>query len=383
MKVTVTKALNVRVGKPSLNAPCFQYLAPGTEVIVDGSLYKGDSYDGIDTWMKDTAGNFYWSGGVAEIHHGSTGNDHLPLNSYFEKLKELVDWNDRLSQIPAKWRASRGDGVNVAILDTGVFAGHEDLKEAISFYEDFTTVKDLVDYEGHGTHVCGLIGARASTSNGVIGVAPSARLIGVKVLPDSKDGDDFENYQPIIDALDYAVEKGADIINMSLSLAVSPAEEADPGDRMKIKALRNKIKEIGEKNIIIVAAGGDNGDLRNSKLFFPADCPEIISVASVSAGYFARNPVYSKRLDVVGPTINYLSTFKSPLFYERAGGCSMTTAFISGIIALAISSGRTKPTERFPKNKILAMLNKCSLSLDEIDYTNDANFFFHVLNAGT
>ena len=64
MKITVTKFLNVRVGKPSLNAPCYQYLAPGSELQTDGNLYKGDSYDGIDTWMKDNAGNYYWSGGV-------------------------------------------------------------------------------------------------------------------------------------------------------------------------------------------------------------------------------------------------------------------------------------------------------------------------------
>ena len=64
MKVTVKVFLNVRVGKPSVNAPCYQYLAPGTELEVDGNLYPGDKFEGIDTWLKDEAGNYYWSGGV-------------------------------------------------------------------------------------------------------------------------------------------------------------------------------------------------------------------------------------------------------------------------------------------------------------------------------
>ncbi|SHK70613.1 hypothetical protein SAMN04488028_107198 [Reichenbachiella agariperforans] len=63
MKVTVTKYLNVRVGKPSVNAPCYQYLAPGSEIEVGEKLYLGDSYDGMDTWYRDEADNYYWSGG--------------------------------------------------------------------------------------------------------------------------------------------------------------------------------------------------------------------------------------------------------------------------------------------------------------------------------
>ena len=58
MKVTVKDYLNVRVGKPSVNAPCYQYIAPGSEIEVDGKLYTGDMYDGSDQWMKDEGGNY-------------------------------------------------------------------------------------------------------------------------------------------------------------------------------------------------------------------------------------------------------------------------------------------------------------------------------------
>ena len=58
MKVTVTKYLNVRVGKASVNAPSYQYLAPGTILEVEDKTYKGDKYEDKDDWLKDAAGNY-------------------------------------------------------------------------------------------------------------------------------------------------------------------------------------------------------------------------------------------------------------------------------------------------------------------------------------
>ena len=71
MKVLVKHFLNVRAGKPSVNAPCYQYLAPGSEVEVDGKLYKGDQFEGINTWLKDDVDNYYWSGGVENIQRAA------------------------------------------------------------------------------------------------------------------------------------------------------------------------------------------------------------------------------------------------------------------------------------------------------------------------
>ncbi len=290
-----------------------------------------------------------------------------------------TNWNTGVRQIPDEWRKTKGQGVKVAILDTGVFSGHSDLHGAIALSEDFTKVMDNIDYTGHGTHVAGLIGARSAATDGVVGVAPSAELLCLKVLPDNKDGGDAGIYQGMLDALDFAVKNGADVINMSLSLNADTEGESAAADQAIITALRNKIKEIGDKNIIMVAAGGDSGDLRNSKLFFPASCPEIISVASVSQGYFKRNPVYSKNLNIAGPTINYLSTFNAPLNYQQQEGCSMTTAFISGIIALAISVNRSMSAGRLSKVEMLELLNKYSMALDDIDYADDSTFCYHVL----
>ncbi len=136
MKVTVSKYLNVRVGKPSVNAPCYQYLSPGSELIVDGSLYKGDMYDGIDTWLKDEAGNYYWSGGV-----NMKPVSNITIN-YQDYLKDFA------------WISNKGKGVVIAIIDTGVMMNPN--------YYDCSLIKqinlaDNNDELYHGNFICGII----------------------------------------------------------------------------------------------------------------------------------------------------------------------------------------------------------------------------------
>ncbi|MCW3104129.1 MAG: hypothetical protein JWO09_2569 [Bacteroidetes bacterium] len=77
MKVTVKYYLNVRVGKPSVNAPCHGYLVPGTEIEVDGKLYDGDQFEGTYKWMKDNAGNYYWAGGINSPVTGEISKEAL------------------------------------------------------------------------------------------------------------------------------------------------------------------------------------------------------------------------------------------------------------------------------------------------------------------
>jgi hypothetical protein len=68
MKVTVKDFLNVRVGKPSVNAPTFQFLAPGSILDVEEKFFDGDKLEGNSLWVKDEADNYYWSGGIQRDH---------------------------------------------------------------------------------------------------------------------------------------------------------------------------------------------------------------------------------------------------------------------------------------------------------------------------
>ncbi|HNY03119.1 MAG TPA: S8 family serine peptidase [Bacteroidales bacterium] len=369
MKVTVTKYLNVRVGQPSLNAPCYQYLAPGSELEVDGKRYPGDPYDGIDEWMKDLAGNYYWLGGLSVSEQAAQAAGHSLYNSYVGVMKEKVDWNAHLPQIPAAWRETRGAGVKVAVLDSGVFAAHEDLKEAIDVYEDFTPNPDKIDYHGHGTHVAGLIGARSATLNGLVGVAPAAGLICLKVMRDDHDGPLPGGHQTVIDALNRAEALGASIINLSFSLRSIPN-----GDQLLI----TRLGELSKNGILIIAAGGDDNELRAGHLLFPANCPGVTAVAAVSKGFSDANPEIPAAPHIVSPYTEYLSSWKDPDYYKRSGGCSMTAALLSGVAALALSHRRLSDKTAFGKAEFLRSLREFSIPLQEIDFSNPRRFYFHL-----
>ncbi|MBB0233101.1 S8 family serine peptidase, partial [Streptomyces calidiresistens] len=120
-----------------------------------------------------------------------------------------------------------GEGVTVAILDTGIDATHPDLADRVVAQVNFTDAPDIGDVVGHGTHVGSTVAGTGAASDGLYtGVAPGADLLDVKVLNDDGYGFDSE----IIAGMEWAVEQNADIVNMSLGGFVTdrlpPIEEA-------------------------------------------------------------------------------------------------------------------------------------------------------------
>ena len=134
-----------------------------------------------------------------------------------EELKEMatiqrerINWAESLLGIPNVWTETMGEGVKVAILDTGIDTDHPDLKDAIIDTEDFTG-DGIEDLNGHGTHCAGIVAARLNNV-GFVGVAPKSDLLIAKVLANNGRGD----FAWIAKGVDWAVERGAHIISMSL-----------------------------------------------------------------------------------------------------------------------------------------------------------------------
>src|SRR5687767_590516 len=101
---------------------------------------------------------------------------------------QILNWGLELLNIPPLWLHTKGEGVKVAILDSGMDFEHPDLKDAVDAAEDFTESNSGVrDEQGHGTHVAGIVAAKHDSS-GVVGVAPSARLLIGKVIGDDRIG---------------------------------------------------------------------------------------------------------------------------------------------------------------------------------------------------
>ena len=310
--------MNVRVGKPSVNAPIYQNLAPGSEVEVDGNLYKGETFEGIDTWMKDETGNYYWSGG---------------LNG--EKQPGNYPWwiENSLFSIPKIWTIPNEQVVRVAILDTGI-SEHVDFDFAkITGYNYLTDSVDFKnDINGHGTHCAGIIAANGTRS---YGIAPETHLFIAKVC------DDYG--RPVIAAIKkaldeiYSGEIGGNeisVINMSFSLVSQSALE----DGI-LKEIENVIMKLyREKNCILICSGGEAEDFDDS---FPAKLKECIAVGSINSNLmrssFSRiTPI----LDIMAPGEAISSSAKTDSTVNLTG-TSQAAAFVSGVASLAIQKMKT------------------------------------------
>src|SRR5215207_2067521 len=170
------------------------------------------------------------------------------------------------ARVPQAWDLSRSTGNQiVAVLDTGVDAGHPDLVgHIVPGYNAVSPTSGPVDDNGHGTMTLGIIAASANNSIGVAGVGWTTKAMPVKVLDADGDGYDAD----IVEGIDWAVAHGARVINMSL---------AGPGDN---PVLHDAVKRAVLAGVVVVAAAGNDG----SPIFqYPAAYPEVIAVGATDA----------------------------------------------------------------------------------------------------
>lgn len=235
---------------------------------------------------------------------------------------------------PSLWeKGHRGQGVVVAILDTGCQTDHPDLQGRIIDGRNFTAdyngnMNNYSDNNGHGTHVAGTIAA-SNNGTGVVGVAPEAKLLILKVL----SGEGSGSYDSIIQGIKYAVNwRGPNgervrVINMSL------------GGPEDVSALENAIIEAVLNDISVVVAAGNEGDSREDTFewAYPSAYPDVIEVGAVDMhrelAYFSNN---NNQVDCVAPGVGIKSTYLGSR-YAVLNGTSMATPHVSGALALLIN----------------------------------------------
>jgi hypothetical protein len=260
---------------------------------------------------------------------------------------------------PAAWDTAQGDGIVVAVVDTGVDYNHPDLAANIwtnanevdgNFIDDdgngfiddvrgwnfMFNNNDPSDHNGHGTHVAGTIAALGNNGLGVIGVAWHSQIMALKGLDDNGFGFDFTLAPAII----YAASNGADVINASWS--------GGPSSQSIEEAIQFA---TGLGTVFVAAAGNSSQDASN---FFPANSPEAITVASHDPfGNFSFFSNFGSRIDATAPGEDILSLQAAGTFqgqpvidgYTRMTGTSMAAPHVSGVAALILSGNPTYSTD--------------------------------------
>lgn len=230
-----------------------------------------------------------------------------------------LQWGLSRLQAEDVWQRSRGAGITVAVLDSGVKPAKPDLSGQVARGYDAIKAKPggRKDKYGHGTFIAGMIAGK-NDGGGIAGLAPSARILPVKVLDSEGIGDSDDIARGII----WAVDNGADVINMSFG--------ADSPNRVEAEA----IDYARGAGVTLVAAGGNEGV---RLVMYPAGYPGVLGVAATDvnnnrASFSNRGP----HIDVAAPGQGILSTYnKSP--YSWSSGTSMSTAYVSAVAALAMS----------------------------------------------
>ena len=244
---------------------------------------------------------------------------------------ETLEWGANRIDADLAWATSKGTGVKVAIIDTGIDKDHPDLvanlKGGTNFVAPGLKAADpnkWNDDNGHGTHVAGIVAA-VDNSIGVIGVAPEASLYAVKVL--DKNGSGYVS--DVIDGIYWAIQNGMQVINMSL------------GSASDVQALHDAVDAAYNSGILVVAAAGNSGDgnPNTNEVIYPAKYSSVIAVAATASD--DSIPTWSSsgaEVELAAPGVSIRSTWNDNM-YKTISGTSMATPHVAGVVALKLSSG--------------------------------------------
>lgn len=281
--------------------------------------------------------------------------------SVVDQVKEIPA-GVNLINAPAAWeKGEKGEDIVVAVLDTGCQADHPELQDRIIEGRNFTTddnsdPNNFTDYSGHGTHVAGTIAA-TENQKGVLGVAPKAKLLIVKVLA-GKQGSGA--YEWIINGINYAANwqgpNGEKVRVISMSL----------GGRQDVPELHKTVKNAVNKEILVVCAAGNGGDNDpgSIELSYPGSYQEVVEVGAVDLNKKAsRFSESNKNVDLVAPGEGILSTYINGE-YATLSGTSMATPHVSGAAALIIKHSEKEFERTLSEDEIYAQLIKRTVALE-------------------
>ncbi|MFF2953545.1 type VII secretion-associated serine protease mycosin [Kitasatospora sp. NPDC057965] len=224
----------------------------------------------------------------------------------------------------AIWPVSKGEGVTVAVIDSGVLKEHQDLTGQVLAGADFTgdNTDGTVDNDGHGTGMASLIAGHGHGSGaGIKGLAPQAKILPIRI---TLDGESLSDRSETAKAIRYAVDHGAKVINMS----IAGPSGADPDERAAVKYAR-------DKDVVLVAGVGNKGD-KGGAVEYPAAFPGVVAVGAVDQnGLIWSKSSSGPETTLVAPGAEVPhATAKATNGYGMGNGTSGATAYVSATAAL-------------------------------------------------
>ncbi len=264
-------------------------------------------------------------------------------------------WHLDLIQASHAWeKGLTGQGVKVAVIDSGVYRDHEDFDYTkISGYSFLGLPEHSQSYDdrtGHGTFVTGLAAAEMGNGKGIAGIASGADILSLRCFSDSDEGDynaGSGTLAAVLSAIGYAMDQHVDVINMSFGGANEAA----------LLPMREKLQEAADQGIILVAAAGNSG---TAALVYPAAYDFVIGVGMVdSTGTVDVRSQRNESVFVTAPGSGVLSLgYLSPQAYSSGTGTSYAAPMVSAMAAIVKQANRAIDNEGFQELLRLSAADK-------------------------
>ncbi len=234
-------------------------------------------------------------------------------------------WALRNIQAFEAWDITTGGEIVVAVLDTGVSASHPDLGgKVLPGYDFHRNDSDASDENGHGTYTAGVIAANADNGTGIAGVCWGCKILPVRVLGASGNGDDAR----IAAGIRWAADQGVRIVNMSL------------GGPEDTQVMREAVQYARQRGTLLIAASG-NGQAEGNVANYPAAYPEVLAVSATDGSDVTTGFTTTGRyVDIAAPGVGVWSTAWDPRqgdTYTGANGTSAAAPYVAGIAALVMT----------------------------------------------
>ncbi|RII18723.1 Thermophilic serine proteinase precursor [Streptomyces sp. YIM 130001] len=259
----------------------------------------------------------------------------LPATTAHADSIRAQQWGLDAMHTAQAWKTTKGKGIKVAVLDTGVDATHPDIEHNVGRGKDmvgFGADRGERPWARHGTAMAGIIaghGHGQGRGDGVIGIAPEAEIMPIRVI--LEDGDKSRKKarktrgNALAEGIRWATDHGADVINMSLGDDSESAHPEPSEDAAVQYALR--------KGVAVVASAGNGGE-KGDHVSFPAAYPGVIAVTAVDR-YGTRAAFSTRRwyATVSAPGVDIVIPDPDRKYYQ-GWGTSAAAAFVSGAVAL-------------------------------------------------